>query len=744
MPVSSIRRRLFLWATPGLLLVVGCAVTFAALAARAVARQSEAIWLSHVQRAKDQIEERRSLLSVWLITFCVWDEIVEYAKNPDPVWAHENLTWLLENSDIDVVVVVDSSDTVVYAAEPTGLLRLGEKAGDAPPVRLGNERPGSTMLWQKGETAIWLTAGTISPSAVGDFSQPGHGVLILGWTLNDRFLSDISPAFGGKVELVQGKADSLGESPGDTRTAVVGQLEGLEGEGIASFRLTQSRSIADTSNRAFLGLSIFLLLAMGAGLLLLGFAADRALVRPLVQLRQALSDMRERRALSTPLPLERQDELGELAREVAGLSADLRESERRRRDHQNAREKAERSLHEKEESLRQSQKMEAIGQLAGGIAHDFNNLLTTILGYCEILSIGKPKGESGHEVEQIAKAGRKAANLTSKLLAFSRKQILELRVIDLNHIVIDMKDMLQRLISEDVELATDLAPDLKPVKADPGQIEQVMMNLIVNARDAMPHGGVLKIATRNVQLNQEQGNRTGPKGFVEIAIGDTGDGMDSETLEKIFDPFFTTKAPGEGTGLGLSTVYGIVTQSGGRITALSRPGEGSTFLVHLPHTDQALDSTPEESATTSPSQEGRETILLVEDDDGVRSLARRILETGGYHVLEASRPGTALEIIGKHSAAIDLLVTDVVMPDLSGPELVKRIEALQAFPKVLYISGYVNDSIAHDKMPTDGASLLEKPFTSASLLQIVRVVLDSDDPERKHRELDIGPTQSSH
>jgi signal transduction histidine kinase/ActR/RegA family two-component response regulator len=622
------------------------------------------------------------------------------------------------------------------------LIRPGENVLDAPPVQLGIEHPDATMLWKNGEQPIWVTAGPIVASAADDSTSPGHGVLILGWALTDRFLSNISSALGGKVELVQGVADSLDESPGDARTAMVGQLEGIEGEVIAGFRLTQSRNIVDTSIRAFLGLSIFLLLAMGAGLLLLGFAAERALVRPLVLLRQGLSELRERRALTTPLPLGRPDELGELAREVEALSADLRESERRRRDHQIAQEKAEQSLHEKEEHLRQSQRMEAIGLLAGGIAHDFNNLLTTILGYCEILSIGKSKGEPGHEIEQIAKAGKKAANLTSQLLAFSRKQILEPSVIDLNHIVVDMKDMLQRLIAEDVELVTDLAPDLHPVKADPGQIEQVIMNLIVNARDAMPHGGVLKIATRNVGFKPERGNRTGPGGFAEIEIADTGDGMDSETLEKIFDPFFTTKALGEGTGLGLSTVYGIVTQSGGRVTASSLPGEGSTFLVHLPQTVQAIDSRPEESATTSPSRDGRETILLVEDDDGVRSLTRTILESGGYKVLDASRPVAALDIVSEHAGDIDLLVTDVVMPDLSGPELVTRIEALRAFPKVLFISGYVNDAVSHDKMPTDGATLLEKPFTAASLLQMVRTVLDSDGLERS--DLDMGRAQSTH
>ena len=374
------------------------------------------------------------------------------------------------------------------------------------------------------------------------------------------------------------------------------------------------------------------MLAIALGLVLIGVAADRALVRPLVQLRHVVVDLREKRELSTSLPLERQDELGELAVEVAAFSADLREAERHRGEHQLAREKAEVALRENEEHLRQSQRMEAIGQLAGGIAHDFNNLLTTILGYCELLSARKAKAGADRQIEQIAKAGRRAAALTSQLLAFSRKQVLQARVIDLNAVIAGMRGMLERLISEDVTLVIDLASDLKPVQADPGQIEQVIMNLVVNARDAMPRGGRLKIATRNVDVDGEDASPTSVQTSAEVAVSDTGDGMDAETLQKIFDPFFTTKAPGAGTGLGLSTVYGIVTQSGGEIIASSQPLAGSTFRVRLPHVEHALTELSDEAAVATPMLDGRETILLLEDDDGVRDLARTILESAGYRV----------------------------------------------------------------------------------------------------------------
>ena len=728
---------------PGLMVVTGCAVMVVALASGAISRHSDAQWTGQVQRAQERLDERRTMLSVWLVNWALWDELVDYVEHPDLGWAQGNLDWLLKKTAFDVLVVVDTNGNVVYSDSPTVAFERGKNVRDLPPVRMGFERPGTDMLWRIGGNALWLTAGTIESK--GGFEPPGQGAVILGWQITDAFLKNVSAAVGGKVELVFEERDTAAEPQPQTRTATIARLTNFEGDQIASFRLTQDSDISDTSNRAFLALSIFFLLAIAVGLILIGVAADRAVVRPLVQLRQAVVDLRERGELTTSLPLERRDELGELgelAVEVASFAADLREAENRRREHQIAREKAEVALRENEEHLRQSQRMEAIGQLAGGIAHDFNNLLTTILGYCELLLAGKGKAGADRQIEQIAKAGRRAASLTSQLLAFSRKQVLQPRVIDLNRVIAEMRGMLERLISEDVTLVIDLASDLKPVKADPGQIEQVIMNLVVNARDAMPSGGRLKIATRNVDVDGEDASPTSLQTSAEIAVSDTGDGMDAETLQKIFDPFFTTKAPGAGTGLGLSTVYGIVTQSGGEIVAASQPLAGSTFRVRLPHVELAVMELSDEAAVATPMLDGRETILLVEDDDGVRELTRTILESAGYQVLEANRAATALEIAETHR--IDLLVTDVVMPGGSGPKLVERMTPLHESLKVLFISGYVNDAFSHDKMPVDRTRLLEKPFTGARLLQFVRAILDGAEPDdagqRLETRADAAPT----
>ena len=535
---------------PGLVVVTGCAVMLVALANRAISRQSDALWTSQVQRARERLDERRSMLSVWLVNWALWDELVDYVEHPDPAWEQGNLDWLVDNTAFDVLVVVDTSGKVVYSESPTVAFERGKNVRDLPPVRLGFERPDTDMLWRIGGSALWLTAGTIELSRTGRFVPPGHGAVILGWRITDAFLQDVSAAAGGKVDLVFEEADPSAQPQPKARTATIATLTSFEGNQIASFRLTQDSDIADTSNRAFLALSVFFLLAMALGLVLIGVAADRALVRPLVQLRHAVVDLREKRELSTSLPLQRQDELGELAVEVAAFSADLREAERHRGEHQLAREKAEVALRENEEHLRQSQRMEAIGQLAGGIAHDFNNLLTTILGYCELLTARKGKAGADRQIEQIARAGRRAAALTSQLLAFSRKQVLQARVIDLNAVIAGMRGMLERLISEDVTLVIDLASDLKPVQADPGQIEQVIMNLVVNARDAMPRGGRLKIATRNVDVDGEDASPTSVQTSAEVAVSDNGDGMDAETLQNIFDPVLHDESTGSRDGVG--------------------------------------------------------------------------------------------------------------------------------------------------------------------------------------------------
>lgn len=380
-----------------------------------------------------------------------------------------------------------------------------------------------------------------------------------------------------------------------------------------------------------------------------------------------------------------------------------------------------------ENQLRQAQKMEAIGRLAGGIAHDFNNLLTAIIGYSDIILRDRSTSDGVRpQLEEIRAAGKRAAVLTSQLLAFSRKQLLHLRVLDLNEIVHDIEKMLCRVIGEDVDLVAISKPDLGMIKADPGQIEQILMNLAVNARDAMPQGGQLTIETCNIEL-EDAYVRTHPEvipgQYVLLAVSDTGHGMDLETQSHIFEPFFTTKEPGKGTGLGLSTVYGIVRQSGGHIWMYSEPDHGATFKIYFPRVDEVAEPAPLTPDTTS-SIHGTETILLVEDDRAVRELSRAALEMYGYKVLEAPGGPQALELFGPSVGDIDIVVTDVIMPGMNGAVLVERLHELRPDLNVLFVSGYTEDATIRHGVLAEGVAFLQKPFTPQTLARRVREELD--------------------
>jgi CheY-like chemotaxis protein len=371
--------------------------------------------------------------------------------------------------------------------------------------------------------------------------------------------------------------------------------------------------------------------------------------------------------------------------------------------------------------------MEAIGLLAGGIAHDFNNLLTAIRGYSDLLLHRLDgRSEMRREVEEIRKAGERAASLTRQLLAFSRKQVLQPKVLDLNAVVAGMDNMLQRLIGEDIDLVAVLRPGLWNVLADPGQLEQVIMNLVVNARDAMPRGGKVTIETANVELDDSyvrQHAAVSPGPYVMLAISDTGKGMDEETKNRLFEPFYTTKEKGKGTGLGLSTVYGIVKQSGGYIWAYSDIGKGTAFKVYFPRFGGADAETGKEGASVS-SPQGRETVLVVEDEEAVLALIRDILEGSGYTVLTAS-DGEEAQTVGRgHGAPIHLIVTDVVMPKMGGREAAESLAPHLPGVKVLYMSGYTNEAIVRHGVLDPGIPFLEKPFTPDALLRKVRRALD--------------------
>lgn len=379
-----------------------------------------------------------------------------------------------------------------------------------------------------------------------------------------------------------------------------------------------------------------------------------------------------------------------------------------------------------EEQLRQSQKMEAVGVLAGGIAHDFNNLLSVILCYGD-LALARLDGADPMraDVEEMTKAAARAADLTRQLLMFSRQQVLEPKVIDLNEVLANMEKMFQRILGADIDLVARFATNLETVRVDPSSIEQVLMNLVVNARDAMPTGGKLTLETANIDLDDtyaEQHLGVIPGPHVMLAVTDTGKGIDKATQARIFEPFFTTKEKGKGTGLGLSTVFGIVQQSGGSIWLYSEPGQGTAFKVFLPAV--ARTSQIAQSSVAPRDHRGSETILLVEDEDQVRVVTGSILRKNGYEVIEARNAGEALLKAEQHRARIHLMLTDVIMPQLSGPELAKRLMGVRPDMRTLCMSGYTGDSVVRHGVLEASVSFLQKPITAASLTAKVREVLD--------------------
>jgi PAS domain S-box-containing protein len=384
-----------------------------------------------------------------------------------------------------------------------------------------------------------------------------------------------------------------------------------------------------------------------------------------------------------------------------------------------------------EDQLRQSQKMEAIGRLAGGVAHDFNNLLAVIMGYSDLLrsALGR-RDRLARDVEEIRRASERATALTQQLLAFSRNQILQPQIVEVNALVGNMAEMLRRLIGEDVELELRLDPEAGRVSGDPGQLEQVLMNLAVNARDAMPRGGRLTLETQAVELDAayvESSPGCAPGPHVRLAIHDTGCGIPPEVQAHLFEPFFTTKEPGRGTGLGLSTVYGIVKQHHGHIEVESQVERGTTFRIHLPRVE-AEAGTEARPAGSRGQPGGTETIVVVEDESALRDLIGRILEHSGYTVITAADGLEALEAIKAHDGGIDLVITDLVMPRLGGRELAARLRDSHPKTRVLYLSGYSAESVEKPGEPSPDARLLQKPFTPAALLQATREVLDGPPP----------------
>ncbi len=426
-----------------------------------------------------------------------------------------------------------------------------------------------------------------------------------------------------------------------------------------------------------------------------------------------------RRKDGTLLPVSIQDRLlRDPQGRVIGIRSTIQDITERKR--------AEKEMLSLQEQLRQSQKMEAIGQLAGGIAHDFNNLLTVIKGNSELSLLDIEERDPLREnIEEIKEAADKAAGLTRQLLAFSRKQILEMKVLDLNQVMQRLDKMLRRVLGEDIELKTSLSDFIGKVKVDPGQIEQVMINLAVNARDAMPDGGKLTIETANVELDEEYAHKhiaVKPGRYVMLSMSDNGVGMTPEVRERIFEPFFSTKEKERGTGLGLSTVYGIVKQSGGSIWVYSEPGQGTTFKIYLPQVDEPWEEMKDE--VIGEVLQGNETILIVEDEEVVLKLAVRVLKKRGYKVLEAPDGGKAFMLCEAFKEPIHLILTDVVMPGMSGSKLVERLKKIHPEMKVLYMSGYTDNAILHHGVLEPGVNFIQKPFNVDGLSRKVREVLD--------------------
>jgi two-component system, cell cycle sensor histidine kinase and response regulator CckA len=388
--------------------------------------------------------------------------------------------------------------------------------------------------------------------------------------------------------------------------------------------------------------------------------------------------------------------------------------------------RAEQTLKETAEQLRQTQKLEAIGSMAGGVAHDFNNILTAITGYSDLTLRGLDENDPlCRNVQEIKRAAERAASLTQQLLAFSRKQVMQLKILNLNDVVSEMDRMFKPMIGEDVDYVITLDPAIGQVKADKGQVEQVLMNLVVNARDAMPRGGKLTIETKNIYLDKPYASHhlsVTPGPYVMLAVSDTGMGMDEATKARIFEPFFTTKEAGKGTGLGLSTVYGIVKQLGGNIWVYSEPGHGTTFKIYFPLIDDEAGTVLGQTEIEAPR--GTETVLLVEDDDAIRELIREILEMEGYKVLTASSGHEALQVSQEIKDSIELLITDVVMPGMSGGDLSKTLAETYPEIKVLYMSGYTDDAVVRHGVLEEGTAFLQKPFSPDSLAHKVRAVLD--------------------
>jgi signal transduction histidine kinase/CheY-like chemotaxis protein len=656
------------------------------------------------------LAERGDRLSAIVDDSTNWDDLVRALKADDHTWADATISLeTLATRDFNAVWIYKPDLTLFHSKNN----RYAESLREAPIPRtalqkLLSSREVAHFFVATPEGWMELRGGTIHPSRDRFRETAPQGYFLAGRFWIDENVRRMSAFTGYSIRVVPVEKAAVEPKSAEEQGLITFRrtFPGWDGRPVAELQVESDSPIIREFNRSqrllFIGLIVF-----AAGLLLiLSVSMIRWVWRPLHLISLNLEKQNpEGLAPLAPRP----NEFGRLAQ----LILKFRETEQ--------------TLHQAEEQLRHSQKLEAVGRLAGGIAHDFNNLLTAIIGYSELIE-KRGKGELKEHAQLIRKAGEQAAALTRQLLAFSRKQLLEPRVLDLNVLVHDMEKLLQRVIGESIHIIIDPIRGGARVKADPSQLEQVLLNLGVNARDAMPGGGTLRIATQEKELTEEEIIERAidviPGRYVLLIVSDTGSGMDDETRSRIFEPFFTTKGPGKGTGLGLATVYGIVKQSGGGITVESTPGQGCTFTIFLPASFAELDIA--ELPPVEQRTHGTETILVVEDEEVVRQLICTVLGEAGYNVICAESAEAAMQVARDRKESIHLLVTDIVMPGLNGPALARALSAHQPSIKILYVSGYSDNDISAQGVVDPGLVVLQKPFTQQSLSLKVREILDSD------------------
>ena len=700
-----------------LLLLVALFASFAAgLAALKVAERRHFQQIAR-ERATERnaifdqfLAERGDALKVFVEDTSIWDDIVRAIAKEDGPWMDQHLNdETLTTWQANAVWVYRKDATLGYSRNNRFAENLHELPipGTAMAALFGKERV-CHFFCKVPQGWLEIRGGTVHPSRDRFRETRPQGYFFAGQVWMDDNIRRMALFTGYSIQIVENeKALTAGASAEEKGLITFSRaLPGWDGKPVAHILVQHDSPIIRGMNRASERL-YFALLIFAAGLfVVLSVSLIWWVRRPLHIISCNLED-------GSPdglKPLQREKtEFGKLA----GLILASRETER--------------ALQQTEEMLRHAQKLEAVGRLAGGVAHDFNNLLTAIIGYSELLQLRLSRDpQACEQLGLIHKAGEQAASLTRQLLAFSRKQLLQPVVLDLNVLVRDMEKLLQRVIGEHIRIGINPAAPDGRVLADPTQLEQVILNLGVNARDAMPGGGALQILTKELKVETEQAGAEldlAPGDYVELCVADTGAGMDAETRARIFEPFFTTKGPGRGTGLGLATVYGIVKQSGGGIRVESEPGEGSVFRIFIPHADAPLQTLSAAPLAVERAHTG-ESILVLEDEEVVRDLLCAFLSDVGYDVLCAGTPSEALAKVQAREEKIDLLISDVILPEMHGPVIARTLLTLQPAMKVLFVSGYSENDISDQGVVEPGVEILSKPFSQQGLLRKVRAILD--------------------